>query len=176
MEFSDHLRNRRHHSTRDFFYPKPRLLLAWPPDSHSQLRLRAERVVGQLNFTDFVASVNLSGFGVAARQCRPAARPALAVRGDAGTAFLGQGRAGPECLHEDITDLEDYIPVGGGLDAPGNIPHTVSDKFSLSGTIAAGLPGPEERPVEAHSLLERQQPDRSGDRLRRRISASATAA
>src|SRR5690606_18732924 len=35
---------------RSLFYPKPRAMLAWAPDSNSQLRLRAEREVGQLNF------------------------------------------------------------------------------------------------------------------------------
>ena len=52
--------------SRDFLYPKPRLLLSWAPDAQSQIRLRAERTVGQLNFSDFVAAVNLAGFGIGA--------------------------------------------------------------------------------------------------------------
>ena len=43
-------------SSRDFFYPKPRLVLSWQIDEPTQLRLRAEKVLGQLNFSDFVAS------------------------------------------------------------------------------------------------------------------------
>src|SRR5690606_6185325 len=66
MEFSTIEARGDAHRSRDFFYPKPRVLLAWAPDDRSQVRLRAERVLGQLNFADFVATSNLSGFGVAA--------------------------------------------------------------------------------------------------------------
>jgi len=38
-------------------------------------------------------------------------------------------------LHEEITDLQDFIPVGGGLDAPGNIPSATSDKLAISGLV-----------------------------------------
>jgi hypothetical protein len=38
-------------------------------------------------------------------------------------------------LHEEITDLQDYIPVAGGLDAPGNIPQATSDKLTVTGTL-----------------------------------------
>jgi hypothetical protein len=121
--------------TRDFFYVKPRALLAWAPDDATQLRLRVEKKLGQLNFTDFVASSSLSTFGVAAGNAdlRPDQR--WQIEGSAERHFWGKGALVLTLLHEDITDLQDYVPVGGGLDAPGNIPHAVSDKFSLSGTV-----------------------------------------
>ncbi len=52
--------------SRSFFYPKPRALLSWSPDAKIQLRLRAERVVGQLDFPSFIASSNFAGNGVSA--------------------------------------------------------------------------------------------------------------
>jgi len=122
-------------STRDFFYPKPRLLLSYQIDPQSQLRLRAERVVGQLNFSDFVASSNLSGYGVAGGNAN--LRPDQRWQLDAALEkhFWDKGGIVLDYLHEDITDLEDYIPIGGGLDAPGNIPHATQDKFSISGQV-----------------------------------------
>jgi hypothetical protein len=122
-------------STRDFFYPKPRLLLSYQIDPQSQLRLRAERVVGQLNFSDFVASSNLSGYGVAGGNAnlRPDQRWQFDVALE--KHFWGRGGIVLDYLHEDITDLEDYIPIGGGLDAPGNIPHATQDKFSITGQV-----------------------------------------
>jgi outer membrane receptor protein involved in Fe transport len=46
---------------------KPRLAVTWQPRESTQLRLRIEREVGQLNFDDFVASSSLSnGAGVMA--------------------------------------------------------------------------------------------------------------
>lgn len=123
------------HSSRSFFFPKPRLLLTWSPDSQSQLRLRAERTVSQLNFSDFVASSNLAGFGVAAggANLRPETR--WQMEATAERRFWGRGALVVSLLHEDISQLQDFIPVGGGLDAPGNIPHATSDRLSISGNI-----------------------------------------
>ena len=122
-------------STRNFFYPKPRVLLSYQIDPQSQLRLRAERVVGQLNFSDFVASSNLSGYGVAGGNAN--LRPDQRWQFDAALEkhFWDKGGLVLEYLREDITDLEDYIPIGGGLDAPGNIPHATQDKFSITGQV-----------------------------------------
>ncbi|MBW8869558.1 MAG: TonB-dependent receptor, partial [Acidobacteriales bacterium] len=121
--------------SRDFLYLKPRLLLAWSPADKTQIRLRAERQVGQLNFSDFVASSNLSTFGVAAGNAdlRPDQRWQFEAAAE--RHFGEKGALIVSLLHEEITDLEDYIPVGGGLDAPGNIPRATSDKISVSGTI-----------------------------------------
>lgn len=121
--------------TRDFFYVKPRALLAWAPDEDTQLRLRVEKKLGQLNFNNFVASSGLSSFGVAAGNAdlRPDQR--WQVEASAERHFWGKGALVLTLLHEDITDLQDYIPVGGGLDTPGNVPHAVSDRITLSGTV-----------------------------------------
>jgi outer membrane receptor protein involved in Fe transport len=122
-------------STRSFFYPKPRALLSWSPDDKTQLRLRAERTVGQLDFSDFVASSNLSAFGVAAggAELRPDQRWQFELAAE--RHFWDRGALVVSLLREDITDLQDYIPVGGGLDAPGNIPHATSEQLTVTGTI-----------------------------------------
>ena len=122
-------------TTRSFFYPKPRLLLSWSPDDKTQLRLRAERAVGQLDFSNFVASSNLSAYGVAAggANLRPDQRWQFELAGE--RHFWDRGALVVSYLHEQITDLQDYIPVGGGLDAPGNIPHAASEQITVTGTI-----------------------------------------
>jgi outer membrane receptor protein involved in Fe transport len=121
--------------SRSFFYPKPRLLLSWAPDEKTQLRLRTELYVGQLDFSNFVASSNLAGFGVAAGNAD--LRPEQRWQFEAAIErhFWDRGGLVVSLLHEEVTDLQDFIPVGGGLDAPGNIPHATSDKLSLTGTI-----------------------------------------
>jgi len=121
--------------SRDFFYPKPRLLLSWAPDTLSQIRLRAERTVGQLNFSDFVAAVNLSGYGIGAGNAdlRPDQRWQFEAAFE--RRFWERGALVLSYLHEEITDLQDYIPVGGGLDAPGNISSASSDKIAISGLV-----------------------------------------
>ena len=49
---------------RSFSYPKPRAVLTWSPDKDDQVRLRYEKVVGQLDFGNFIAAGNLGGNGV----------------------------------------------------------------------------------------------------------------
>lgn len=122
-------------NARDFFYPKPRLLLSWSPDEQSQLRLRLERTVGQLDFANFAASSNLSGFGVAAGNADLRPEQRWQFEAAAERHFWSKGALVVSLLHEEITDLQDYVPVGGGLDAPGNIAHAVSDKLAVTGTI-----------------------------------------
>jgi hypothetical protein len=121
--------------SRSFFYAKPRFLLTWGPDASSQLRLRVEKVVGQLDFNNFVASSDLASFGVAAGNAN--LRPEQRWQFEAATErrFLGRGDLVLSLLHEEIKDLQDYVPVGGGLDAPGNVAHATSDKISFSGDI-----------------------------------------
>jgi hypothetical protein len=135
MEFSTISATGDSHNSRTFFYPKPRLLLSWSPDDKSQLRLRVEKKLGQLNFTDFAASSNLSGFGISAGtlDLRPEQR--WQFEGAIERHFWDRGGLVLSVLHEEITDLQDFVPVGGGLDAAGNVPYATSDKLSVSGTI-----------------------------------------
>jgi len=43
-------------TARNLYYPKPRVVVTWTPDTADQFRLRAEREIGQLDFNVFVAS------------------------------------------------------------------------------------------------------------------------
>ena len=135
MEFSEISSTGDTVKSRDFLYPKPRLLLSWAPDAQSQIRLRAERTVGQLNFSDFVAAVNLAGYGIGAGNAdlRPDQR--WQFEGTYERRFMDRGALVFSYMHEEITDLQDFVPVGGGLDAPGNIAHATSDKFAISGLV-----------------------------------------
>jgi hypothetical protein len=141
MEFSTISESGDSSLTRSFFYPKPRLLLTWTSRPQSQLRLHAEEVVGRLNFTDFVASSNLAGFGVAAgnSNLRPQQRWQFQLTGE--QHFWEKGDLVLDRLHEEIADPQDFVPVGGGLDAPGNIPHAVSDQIMITGSIPLDRPG-----------------------------------
>lgn len=46
-----------------FVFPKPRVLLTWSPEDRDQFRLRVEREVGQLDFSNFVAQASLNSSG-----------------------------------------------------------------------------------------------------------------
>ena len=135
LEFSRISQSGDTHSSRDFFYPKPRLLLSWQMDAPTQFRLRAEKFVSQLNFNDFVASSNLQGFGVAGGNAGIRPYQSWQLEGTVERHFWDKGAVVASFLHEDIKDWRDYVPIGGGLDALGNIAHATSEKISISGTL-----------------------------------------
>lgn len=107
--------------SRSFLRPKGSVGLAWRASPRTNVGLRVAREVGQLDFGDFLASVNLSEDNQNAgnNELRPqqAWNTVLEVAHDFG-AF---GQATLELFDERISDLVVYVPVAGGLEARGNI-------------------------------------------------------
>jgi len=125
--------------SRSFFYPKPRLLLTWTPDEDNEVHLRYEKVVGQLEFDNFIASSNLAGTGVTAgnAELRPDQHSQYEISYE--RHFLGDGAAVITFMHEQIDDVVDFVPVkdadGNVFDAPGNIGSGTNDKLDLTLTL-----------------------------------------
>ncbi len=124
--------------SREFFYPKPRLLLVWTPQKDTQIRLRYERVLGQLDFSNFVAGSDLHATGVSGGN--PDLVPdrhsqyELSVEQD----FWGRGAVVLSLLHDEISGVLDYIPVTGPsgiFDAPGNIGNGHKNQVDLVFTL-----------------------------------------
>ncbi len=121
-------------------YAKPRLAVSWTPIAATQVRLRYEREVGQLNFNDFVASSNLTNsLGVTAGN--PNLNPeqdwvieaAIEQQLWKGASLILTGR------HFDITDVVDRGPVfasdGTVFDRPTNIGAGKRDAVILDFTL-----------------------------------------
>jgi hypothetical protein len=79
---------------RSFTYPKPRLVATWSPSKDDQLRVRAEREVGQLNFQEFASEVDLNSGLAEHRQLRSRAEQDLGLRSRLREALLGRRRCG----------------------------------------------------------------------------------
>jgi outer membrane receptor protein involved in Fe transport len=121
-------------------FAKPRLTVSWTPVPATQLRVRLERTVGQLDFNDFVASSNLtSTLGVTAGN--PNLNPEQAWVSEAaveqqlwkGASLLFTAR------HSKITDVVDRGPVfatdGSVFDTPTNIGAGTKDELILDFTL-----------------------------------------
>lgn len=124
--------------SRSFSYPKPRLVLTWTASKDTQLRFRYERVVGQLDFSNFVASSNLSASGVTAGN--PDLKPDQHSQYELSIEqhFWDKGALVATFLHEQIKDVVDYIPVtgtSGMFDAPGNIGNGRNDQIDTELTL-----------------------------------------
>jgi outer membrane receptor protein involved in Fe transport len=120
-------------------YLKPRLAATWAPNEATQVRLRVEREVGQLNFDDFVASSNLTtASGVTAGN--PDLNPQQAWVAEAAfeQRFWTSGSVVLTVRHSRLTDAVDRGPVfapTGVFDAPTNIGSGTKDELSLTATV-----------------------------------------
>lgn len=117
--------------SRDFSFIKPRVLLSWAPMPNMQLRARAERVVGQLDFNNFIASSSFSTNGVSAGNLAIKPDQRWQFEGDFEYHFWDKGALVASYTRENITDLVDFIPIGGGLDGPGNIPKATNNIYNI---------------------------------------------
>ena len=109
---------------RNFFYPKPRVVATWTPEANTQVRLRYERVLGQLDFNNFISSSNLAANGVNAGNPNLSPDQHTQYEISAERDFWDKGALVATLMHEHISDVEDFVPVtgpSGTFDAPGNI-------------------------------------------------------
>jgi hypothetical protein len=116
---------------RSFAFFKPRALVSWSPWDGQQFRLRAERVVGQLDFTNFIATNNSTFNGIAAGNSGLKPDQRWQLEGDYEWHFWDKGALLVSALHEDITDLVDYVPLGNGQDGPGNVAKATNDQYDV---------------------------------------------
>lgn len=126
-------------NNRSFFYPKPRLLLTWDPLKSTEVRLRIERKLGQLNFSNFVSAVDLNTSGLVSAG-NPDLRPDDHWQYEAAVEqrFWGKGSVVITGLHEQIADVNDFVPIAGTnppADGPGNIGSGTSDQLDIEGNI-----------------------------------------
>lgn len=123
-------------------FTKPRAALTWVPDPDSQVRLRVEREVGQLNFDDFVASPSGVSTGVVIvgnPNLTPQQAWVLEVAYE--RRFWGAGAAVLTVRHFEISDTVDrgpvFDPVTNQLlgDRPDNIGKGTKDEVQASLTL-----------------------------------------
>lgn len=108
-------------TTRDFWRPKGELSMAWKISPLTDLSVKLSRKVGQLNFFDFLASVDVQN------DQENAANPDLVPEQSweldvEGVRSLGDyGRTTLRAYGRQIDDIIDYVPIGATGQAPGNL-------------------------------------------------------
>jgi outer membrane receptor for ferrienterochelin and colicins len=111
--------------TRTFYRPKGFMNLAWQPRPGLDISARIERVVGQLNFFDFVASGNVSAGTQNAGNANLVPPQSWNAQVQAVRNLGRWGNATARLYGRLISDIVDVIPVNGGQ-SPGNLPGTAS--------------------------------------------------
>lgn len=142
------------------YFLKPRAALTWAPTDKTQVRLRVERVVGQLDFQDFVSSdsVNSSTLTAGNPDLDPeqewVAEAALERRfWDGGAIVLTARRS-------NLTDVIDRAPVrtvDGVFDAPANIGDGVRDELAVNLTLPLTRLGLKGAQLQAESTWRRSE-------------------
>ena len=120
--------------TRNFTRPKGSASLAWTVNEKTKVNASLARQVGQLNFFDFVSSVDLNqgddqtgNVDIVPDQRW---RLALEVERD----FGSWGAITAEIFGDDIEDLVDQVPIGNG-EGPGNIESASRLAVEIEGTL-----------------------------------------
>ena len=121
--------------TRDFFRPKGEVSFSTKPAAHTNLNMKIARRVGQLNFYDFLASVNLRD------DVQTAANPDLVPQQSwefevEGVRNLGTlGTTTLRVYSHLIDDIIDYIPIGATGESPGNLDKALVYGFESRSTF-----------------------------------------
>ena len=131
--------------TRTLIFPKPRLLATFSPDADDQLRLRVEREVGQLDFSDFVAASSLGVGGGGVIVGNPSLIPQQDWAAEVAYERHFKGLTGVLTYrHLFLKDVIDRAPIfspSGVFDAPGNIGSGREDDLDVNFTLPFDLVG-----------------------------------
>lgn len=119
--------------TRTFYRPKGFVALDWKASDTFNLSGRIEREVGQLNFFDFIASVDLdvNNANVSNVELVPPQLWRFELEANLGLGALGTLALRP--FYEGVSDIVDLIPIDGGGQAPGNIPS--AKRYGIEGDV-----------------------------------------
>ena len=121
--------------SRSFIRPKGSVSLAWKPQSDLDISLKVERSVGQLNFFDFVESVDVSQNNGNAGN--PELVPPQSWRAEVeATQKLGPwGSMTVNIYGEKFSDIVDSIPITATTEARGNLDSATSYGVELVSSI-----------------------------------------
>jgi outer membrane receptor for ferrienterochelin and colicin len=108
--------------TRSFWRPKGFAALDWKVSPALNLAGRVERVVGQLDFFDFIASVDLDQDRTDVTNANLVPEQSWVYELEASWRLGALGNLNLRSFLEDIADIVDQIPIEGGGQAPGNLP------------------------------------------------------
>jgi hypothetical protein len=130
--------------TRSFWRPKGSVSLAWNPASQWEMNLKLQRKVGQLNFFDFLASVDVINNN--ANGSNPGLVPPQSwlLQLETIRTFGGQGKIRLNLEAENVTDLVTQIPISATTEAPGNLPKARQFQIKLDSSLLLdniGIPG-----------------------------------
>ncbi|MEM1230696.1 MAG: TonB-dependent receptor [Pseudomonadota bacterium] len=123
--------------SRSFSFFKPSIALNYAPNASTQLRLRALRDVGQLDFFDFVSSTDLGDVELALGNPDLAPERTRTIDARVEQRFGALGVFALTLYHDRIVEVIDQLPLDGVLEVPGNIGD--AQRWGVDTTLTAPL-------------------------------------
>lgn len=145
LEYSELSQSGDAHNLRRFTRPKGFASLSWDENDSLTFVTRLERKVGQLNFSDFISSVNLD------QENRTGGNPEIVpeqswrLEGEAQKDFSDWGISTLKLVYEVMEDVVEQVPVGTGS-GPGNLDRGMKFGVETESTVrlsGLGMPGGE---------------------------------
>jgi len=124
-----------------FSFLKPRVVGSYSSDGGTQLRLRVEREVGQLDFEDFAAGSELTDNTVNAGNPDLAPEQAWVIEAAFERPVFGDSALTFTYRHFEMEDVVDIIPFEG-FAAPGNIGDGTRDEYGIAFAVPLDSIGP----------------------------------
>jgi hypothetical protein len=140
--------------TRSFWRPKGSATLAWTPKDGVDLSIKLARVVGQLSFADFLASVNLAGGNANAGNNELVPPQSWELDFDIRRNLKAWGSASVRLYARWIEDYIDIIPIPGGGESRGNISSGTLYGISTTATINFDPVGWQGAKINANATFE----------------------
>ncbi|MGH1422891.1 MAG: hypothetical protein ACRBEQ_13850 [Hyphomonas sp.] len=129
--------------TRQFTRPKGFVQASWDQSDSRSFVFRLEREVGQLDFSDFVSSVNFEEEQDSAGNEDIVPHQSWVLSAEVEQKFSDWGSITAKLTAEDITDIVDLVPIGTS-EGPGNIDAAKRYSASVRATVKLddfGIPG-----------------------------------
>jgi outer membrane receptor protein involved in Fe transport len=142
------------------YFLKPRAALTWAPTDRTQVRLRIERVVGQLDFEDFVSSDSVNSSTLTAGNPDLDPEQEWVVEAALERRFWDGGAVVLTARRSNLTDVIDRAPirtVDGVFDAPANIGDGTRDELAVNLTLPLARLGLKGAQLQAESTWRRSE-------------------
>ena len=131
-------------NTRSFWRPKGSVSLAWNPASQWEMNLKLQRKVGQLNFFDFLASVDVINNNANGSNAELVPPQSWLLKLETVRSLGRHGKITLNIETENISDFVTQVPITATAEAPGNLPKARRLQATLDATLlldAVGIPG-----------------------------------
>ena len=121
--------------SRTFQRPKGSLALAWAAADGLDINMELARRVGQLNFADFLADVNLNEDNLNAGNNRLRPQQSWEVELEVAKNLGRWGSVTLDLFAQRISDYVTIIPLPGGGESSGNVDRASAIGFGIDGTL-----------------------------------------